>query len=183
MAGEFPPGCVCTDDRGRIDPAASMAAEDDEQGGAMLATRSMAHLANGEERERSMAQFWEPTSWPAKTAELVLDRVGVELEATIIEETRQAGPEAKGIADVSGEREAPGQSRELRLEPRLQGGDDRRQSCAAGRETDLRGLAANLRLDGIEQRDRRRASSATGEPSLCTRLTKRRRTCAQQCTS
>src|SRR3546814_12642019 len=48
----------------------------------------------------------------------VLDRIGVEFEAAVLEEPGEARPVAEGIADVAGEGCAGRDRRQLRLEPR-----------------------------------------------------------------
>ena len=56
-------------------------------------------------------------------ADLVLDRVGVELEGAVVEEADQAGPVREGIADIFGQQGLLRDTRELGLQPRLECGE------------------------------------------------------------
>jgi hypothetical protein len=86
-------------------------------------------------------------------SDLVLDRVCVELEDTVVEEADQAGPVRQGVADVLGELGCLRDARELGLEPGRECGDDRACVFAPGGQPDGRGLAAHGPLDLTEQRD------------------------------
>ena len=66
-------------------------------------------------------------------ADLVLDRIGVELEGAIVEEPDQAGPVRDGIADVLGQLGFLRNARELAFQPRLERGDDGGRHVRAGR--------------------------------------------------
>ena len=56
----------------------------------------------------------------------VLDRIGVQFEAALVEEACESLPMSEPIADVFGQPGARGDHRQLLFEPRFQGGDDRR---------------------------------------------------------
>src|SRR3546814_18704633 len=58
-------------------------------------------------------------------ADGVLDRIGVEFETAVFEESGETRPVAVGIADVAGQGGAGGDSREVLLEPGCQGLEDR----------------------------------------------------------
>ena len=85
--------------------------------------------------------------------DLVLDRVGVELEGAVVKEADQAGPVREGVADVLGQLGFLRDARELGFQPRLERGDDRGCVFAPGGQTDGCILAAHGFLDLIEQRD------------------------------
>jgi hypothetical protein len=57
-------------------------------------------------------------------ADLVFDRVGVELQRAVVEEADQAGPVGEGVADVLGELGFLRDAGELGLQPWFQRGDD-----------------------------------------------------------
>ena len=91
-----------------------------------------------------------------------LDRVGVGLEMTVLEEEDKAAPELQGVADRLGEPGFAGQTRELRLEPWAQLLEDwpgpllPTGAAAVGRQP------AEFGLDGVDGGMRRSASSAIG---------------------
>lgn len=98
---------------------------------------------------REQGVFPGQADWPDR----VFDRVGVELEAAIVEEAGEPFPVGEPIADVFGQPGAGRDHRQLLLEPRLEGGDDRRGMLPPGGEPQLRRCPANRCLDGIERRD------------------------------
>ena len=83
----------------------------------------------------------------------ILDRVGVHLDAAVIEEARQAVPPLEGVTDVSRQLGGAGQAPELRIEPGVQGLDDRGRELAARLQTALRRLAAHHGLDPVQRGD------------------------------
>ena len=82
-----------------------------------------------------------------------LDRIGVELDAAVVQESREALPPRERIAHGFGEFPAAGQLRKLRFQPRLQGLDDRPGERLSRRQAMCRRLSAYPRLDGIEAGD------------------------------
>lgn len=79
-----------------------------------------------------------------------LDRIGVELDAAVVQEARQAVPARERIADRFSESAAARDQAELRIEPDVQRVDDRLGEGPAFGKTVVRRLAADARLDGIE---------------------------------
>ncbi len=86
-------------------------------------------------------------------ADGALDRIGVELDAAIVQEASQAVPARECIADRFSERAAAGDQAELRIEPDVQRVDDRFGEGPAFGKTVVRRLAADARLDRIELAD------------------------------
>ena len=56
----------------------------------------------------------------------MIDRVGVQLERAVLQETDQAGPVRQGVADVLGQPGFLRDARQLGFQPRLERGDDGR---------------------------------------------------------
>src|SRR3546814_17501649 len=77
----------------------------------------------------------------------VFDRVGVQLQAAVLEEPGQPVPVAQRVADVGGQRGPGGDHRQLLLEPGFQGRDDRRRIFFASGKPSLWRRAAHCRLD------------------------------------
>ena len=82
-----------------------------------------------------------------------LDGIGVELDAPMVQEARQSCPTRESIADCFGKRAATWDKRELPLEPRAQGLNDRRGEGAALGKPVGRRPPAHARLNGIEFAD------------------------------
>ena len=84
-------------------------------------------------------------------ADLVLDRVGVQLKRAVLEEADQAGPMCKGVADVLGQLGFLRNAGELGLQPRLERGDDRCRMVAPSSKAQCRILSSDRLLDLIKQ--------------------------------
>ena len=109
-----------------------------------------------------MAQFLAPISLPAQEfvfpgqgnrSDLVLDRVGVQLDGAVLKETDQAGPVRQGVADVLGQLRFLRDARELCFQPGLERGNDGCCVFAPGRKAQGRRLPSHGLFDPIEQRD------------------------------
>ncbi len=81
------------------------------------------------------------------------DRIGIELDAAIVQEARQSVPTRERIADRFSERAAARDQAERGIEPDVQRVDDRLGERPALGKTVVRRLAADARLDGIEFTD------------------------------
>ena len=84
-----------------------------------------------------------------------LDHVGVDLDATVVEEAREALPAREGIADGFGELALLADEAELLSEPRLQRRDDGTTAGLPGGVTFLGGAATDVDLDLVERCDAR----------------------------
>ncbi len=92
---------------------------------------------------------------PSKSnfSDLVFDRVGVQFQAAVPQEPRQAGPVRQGIAYVFGQLGGFRDARELCFKPGAEGLDDRCGEFAPRGEPRMRRGSANRFLDGIELGD------------------------------
>src|SRR5262249_29517007 len=82
-----------------------------------------------------------------------LDGVGVQLDAAIVQEARQAFPARERVPHRLGQSAASGQKRELRLKPEPHRLDDGLGAIATRREAVCWCLTAKFGLDGIELGD------------------------------
>ena len=104
----------------------------------------------------------------SQRADRPLDHIGVDLDATIVEEQRQTRPAAQGITDGVSELALLADESELLAQPRLKCLDERPTAVLAHSATLLGRATADLALDLVEspdphqrfRRDRRRR----GEP-------------------
>src|SRR5258708_6100843 len=78
------------------------------------------------------------------------DRIGIELDATILQKSRETVPARQRISDRIGESAAARHLAELLLEPDLHLFDQRLGECPPFRHPHRRGLAADALLDGVE---------------------------------
>jgi hypothetical protein len=76
-------------------------------------------------------------------ADLVLDRVGVQLQRAVLKEADQAGPVREGVADILGQQGLLRDARQLVLQPGLERGDDRGGMLASGDEAVGSGSSAS----------------------------------------
>src|SRR5262245_53668868 len=83
-------------------------------------------------------------------ADRSLDWVGVELDATVVQESREAMPARQCITDRFGELAAARRVGELLFQPELQIVDERFGERPPFGHSMRRGLTANALLDGIE---------------------------------
>ena len=79
-----------------------------------------------------------------------LDGIGVEFDAAVIQKARQSVPTGKRVADRFGELAAPRYTGQLRLEPIVQGLDDRPRKRPPFGEATRGRLTAHARLYGVE---------------------------------
>ena len=82
-----------------------------------------------------------------------LDRVGVDLDAAVVKEARQAVPVVQSIVDRLGRLGSARQLRQLPTEPRLQGLDDRLRALLPCRATRISGFASDFIFDAVERAD------------------------------
>ena len=97
-----------------------------------------------------------------------LDRVGIKLDATIMQETGQSLPSRERIADRFGQGASAGCKGELGFEPEPHGIDNGLRTTATCREPVRGRLTANVGFDGIEFGDpAQSASVAIGALVAC----------------
>jgi hypothetical protein len=93
-----------------------------------------------------------------------LHGIGVELDATIVQEPREAMPTRQRLADRFGEPAAARRVGELLLQPELQIVDERFGERPPFGHSMRRGLTANALLDGIELANSPQRLGCNGEP-------------------
>jgi hypothetical protein len=82
-----------------------------------------------------------------------LDRVGVELDATVVEEPAEGGPTDQGISDRLGQSAARRHAMQFGLEPGLEGTDQGGRLRPAGMSAFVGRAATDGRFDGIKLTD------------------------------
>jgi hypothetical protein len=98
-------------------------------------------------------------------ADRALDWIGVQFDATIMQEARQAFPARERIADRFGKRAAARYKRKLRLQPGMQTLNDGLGEGSALSKPMSRRLPAHTSFDGIELPDPAQSLSRHGRAS------------------